>query len=164
MNDDSPEHTRTTASQDDDETAQSRWSGGLLDQLVERQIRAAEAAGQFRNLPGQGKPLELSDDSLIPDSLRAGMHLLKNAGYTPTWIDLQQRIRTEQDQLAQWQASCRERWQQSSEAERDRLLADLEQRLTTINREIRAYNLQTPAVVGQLPLLQLWRERQKLTS
>lgn len=37
----------------------------------------------FDNLPGAGKPLELEDDSHIPEDLRMAYKLLKNAGYVP---------------------------------------------------------------------------------
>ena len=37
----------------------------------------------FDRLPGAGKPLELEDDSHIPEDLRMAYKLLKNAGYVP---------------------------------------------------------------------------------
>lgn len=55
----------------------------LIDQLAEERIREAMARGEFDNLPGAGKPLELDDDSMVPPELRAGYRLLKNAGYLP---------------------------------------------------------------------------------
>ncbi|MBW1766097.1 MAG: DUF1992 domain-containing protein, partial [Deltaproteobacteria bacterium] len=33
--------------------------------IVERKIKEAEERGEFDNLPGQGKPLDLDDDSRI---------------------------------------------------------------------------------------------------
>ena len=36
-----------------------------------------------RHQPGAGKPLELEDDSHIPEDLRMAYKLLKNAGYVP---------------------------------------------------------------------------------
>lgn len=55
----------------------------LIDQLAEQQIRAAQELGQLQDLPGQGAPLVLDDDSMVPETLRAGYRLLKNAGYLP---------------------------------------------------------------------------------
>jgi len=37
--------------------------------------------GDFKNLPGAGRPLELEDDSSIPEDLRMVYKLLKNGGY-----------------------------------------------------------------------------------
>lgn len=56
---------------------------GLLDQWAERHILEGQRNGDFSDLPGEGKPLTLDDDSHIPAELRAGYRLLKNAGYLP---------------------------------------------------------------------------------
>lgn len=51
--------------------------------IAEERIREAGEKGAFDNLPGAGKPLELEDDSHIPEDLRLAYKLLKNAGYVP---------------------------------------------------------------------------------
>jgi len=61
----------------------------LLDQWAERHISDAQRKGEFDNLPGNGEPLELEDDSHIAPELRAGYRLLKNAGCLPP--ELEQR-------------------------------------------------------------------------
>lgn len=61
----------------------------LVDELAERHIQQAQQKGYFDNLPGYGKPLLLDDDSAVPEDLRAGYRLLKNAGYLPA--ELQDR-------------------------------------------------------------------------
>lgn len=55
----------------------------LIDQIAEKHISDAQKRGEFDNLPGQGKPLQLDDDSAIPAELRTGYRLLKNAGFIP---------------------------------------------------------------------------------
>ncbi|AFJ45443.1 DUF1992 domain-containing protein [Shimwellia blattae] len=55
----------------------------LLDAWAERHIQEAQRDGQFDNLPGAGEPLILDDDSHVPEALRAGYRLLKNAGCLP---------------------------------------------------------------------------------
>lgn len=55
----------------------------LLDDWAERHILEGQRNGDFANLPGTGKPLILDDDSHVPEALRAGYRLLKNAGYLP---------------------------------------------------------------------------------
>ncbi len=64
----------------------------LIDQLVEARISEAQARGEFDNLPGAGNPLILEDDTLIPDELRTGYRLLKNAGYLPPEIQTRKEI------------------------------------------------------------------------
>lgn len=61
----------------------------LLDQWAERHITNAQRRGEFDNLPGQGEPLVLDDDSAVPEELRSGYRLLKNAGCLPP--ELEQR-------------------------------------------------------------------------
>lgn len=61
----------------------------LLDQWAERHIINAQRNGEFEDLRGAGQPLVLDDDSHVPDELRAGYRLLKNAGCLPP--ELEQR-------------------------------------------------------------------------
>jgi hypothetical protein len=51
--------------------------------LAESKIQAAIAQGEFDDLPGSGKPLQLEDLSRIPADLRMGFKLLRNAGCLP---------------------------------------------------------------------------------
>ncbi len=60
------------------------WS---LDQWAERHILDAQRQGEFDNLPGNGQPLILDDDSHVPVELRAGYRMLKNAGCLPPEIE-----------------------------------------------------------------------------
>lgn len=59
----------------------------LLDQWAERHILDAQQKGEFDNLPGNGEPLLLDDDSHVPAELRAGYRLLKNAGCLPPELE-----------------------------------------------------------------------------
>ena len=74
---------------------------GLLDELVERRIREAAARGEFDDLPGHGRPLRLDDDALVPEELRAGYRLLKNAGYLPPALQPHGELRQVEQLLAQ---------------------------------------------------------------
>lgn len=38
-------------------------------------------------MPGAGQPLELDDDSLIPEDLRLAYRILKNAGFVPPEVE-----------------------------------------------------------------------------
>ncbi|MCR5813192.1 MAG: DUF1992 domain-containing protein [Desulfovibrio sp.] len=48
--------------------------------IAERRIEEALQKGEFDNLPGQGKPLELEDLSNVPEELRMAYKILRNAG------------------------------------------------------------------------------------
>ena len=54
-----------------------------LELLAERKIEEAIARGEFDDLPGAGRPLDLDDDPLVPEDLRVAYRILKNAGYVP---------------------------------------------------------------------------------
>ena len=64
----------------------------LIDQLAEHYIEEAIEQGAFDRLPGHGRPLELDDDSHVPEALRAGYRLLKNAGFLPPELQLRKDI------------------------------------------------------------------------
>ncbi|CCO08451.1 DnaJ family domain-containing protein [Desulforamulus hydrothermalis] len=62
--------------------------------LAENKIREAMEKGEFNNLPGSGQPLKLDDLSHVPDDLRAGYRLLKNAGVLPEELEIKKEIIT----------------------------------------------------------------------
>ena len=55
----------------------------MFDLIAERKIAEALANGELDNLPGEGRPLDLDDDALIPEELRLAYRILKNAGFVP---------------------------------------------------------------------------------
>jgi len=60
--------------------------------VTEQRIREAIENGVFDNLQGSGKPLDHSDYFSAPPELRAGYHLLKNAGVVPEELGLLKEI------------------------------------------------------------------------
>src|SRR6266516_1841549 len=63
---------------------------------VEDQIREAQERGDFSNLPGEGKPLHLEDETHLGERA-LGYHLLKSNGFAPTEVELAKEIRQEQE-------------------------------------------------------------------
>jgi hypothetical protein len=76
----------------------------LIDQLVERRVAEAQARGEFDDLPGQGQPLQLEDDAMVPEELRVAYRLLKNAGYLPPQLQLRHDIRQVEQLIRQAEA------------------------------------------------------------
>lgn len=70
----------------------------LLDQLAEARILNALEKGELSNLPGEGKPLRLDDDSAVPEELRGAYRILKNAGFLPLELQARKELR-EAEQL-----------------------------------------------------------------
>ena len=64
----------------------------LIDKIAEEKIRQALERGELQNLPGEGRPIELDDDSHVPPELRAGYRILKNAGFIPPEMALRKEI------------------------------------------------------------------------
>src|SRR5262245_35865227 len=63
-----------------------------LKKIAEDRIRAAQDEGVFDNLPGKGKPLDLDDESGIPEDMRLTFKILKNAGCLPIEMELRKEI------------------------------------------------------------------------
>jgi hypothetical protein len=64
----------------------------LFQRLAEQRILEAQRRGEFDDLPGKGKPLELEDLSWVPDELRIGYMILKNAHVLPPEAELRKDI------------------------------------------------------------------------
>jgi len=61
------------------------------DSWIEEQIQESQARGEFDNLPGAGKPLELYRTELNPEYDLA-FSRLKNAGVMPAWMELDREV------------------------------------------------------------------------
>jgi hypothetical protein len=71
----------------------------LLERMAEQRILEAQRNGEFDNLPGKGKPLELEDLSWVPQDLRIGYKVLKNAHVLPPEAELLKDVHTLEDLL-----------------------------------------------------------------
>ena len=63
-----------------------------LFRLAEDRIQRAQEEGVFDNLPGKGKPLNLHDDSFVPEDLRLTYKILKNSNCLPIEMELRKEI------------------------------------------------------------------------
>lgn len=145
--------------------AQNRWLN-----VVEQQVTEAIQQGTFENLSGQGKPLDFSEDSLVPDDQRLAYKLLKNNDLTPAWIGERTDIQTK---IGHWRATLQSqfrhyqvRWEEVTLHEEKVIIQQqwtdyLEQhqaKLQQVNRDIRALNLQQP--VASLEIFHLKMEEE----
>lgn len=64
----------------------------IFAQIAEQRIREAIDNGEFDNLKGMGKPLDLGDESWIPEDLRMAYKILKNAGCLPAELELRKEV------------------------------------------------------------------------
>jgi DnaJ homologue, subfamily C, member 28, conserved domain len=62
------------------------------EKLIEEKIREAMERGEFDDLPGKGKPLDLDAYFATPEDVRLGYSVLKSAGCMPVEVELQNEI------------------------------------------------------------------------
>jgi len=63
-----------------------------FDRIVEAIIKEAMERGEFDNLPGKGKPIDLTEYFEAPEEVRLANSVLKNAGMTSREVDLLREI------------------------------------------------------------------------
>ncbi len=135
--------------------------------LVEERLQAAFAAGDFSNLPGKGKPLDLDEDPLADPALWMARRVLRNSGMDLPWVEERRRI---EETLAQATKQLARAWLvyaenrsegQPSPAAAARwqvALAAFREQVSALNRRIRTYNLTVPHVRLQRCLIEAERE------
>jgi DnaJ homolog subfamily C member 28 len=131
------------------------------------QIRKAIEEGQFDNLPGKGKPLNLDENVHEDPEWRMAYHVLKNAGYTLPWIEKRQEILTALDLHRQtlrrawtWRREALAKSQPFNEVEAEwqRALATFHEQLAGLDQRDRDLNLEIPTERFQLPRLKIEKE------
>ncbi len=63
-----------------------------FDRIVEALIKEAQERGEFDNLPGKGKPIDLTAYFETPEEVRLAQSVLKNAGMTSPEVQLLKEI------------------------------------------------------------------------
>ncbi len=134
------------------------WKG-----TVEDRIQEAMERGDFENLKGKGKPLNLERNPWAGD-WELAFHVLENAGYAPEWIERDKEIRAELaalrallDRHIAWDHDARAALafvraqdildrQASIDRARRRVTESYRQRATALNKAIDTYNLVAPSV------------------
>jgi hypothetical protein len=66
--------------------------GIMFDGIVEAIIKDAMERGEFDSLPGQGKPIDLTEYFETPEEVRVAHSILKNAGMTSREVELLKEI------------------------------------------------------------------------
>jgi hypothetical protein len=108
----------------------------LIDQLAEQQIRAAQEKGELSNLPGEGAPLTLDDDSGVPPELRTAFRLLKNSGFLPPELEMRREALQLNDLLHQLDPA-------------ERPASELNKKLTLLEMKLRQAGMSTDFLHGE---------------
>lgn len=72
-----------------------------FEKIVEAAIKEAQERGEFDNLKGKGKPLDLTAYFETPEELRLALSTLKNADFVPAEVELLQEIAALKEKLAE---------------------------------------------------------------
>lgn len=119
-----------------------------LESAVDQQIREAMERGDFDNLRGAGKPLDLARDPNVPQDWELAFNLLKNAGFAPDWIETLGQVRADREKLyAPLRRFLENPPKQPAERERQRaaLVEQFRAQAHALNRAIDTYNLKAPS-------------------
>jgi hypothetical protein len=134
--------------------------------LVEKKIREAMEKGEFDNLPGTGKPLDLSENPFEPPDLRMVHKLLREAGFAPAWIEERKAIEAELLQARTILARASKLYDHegkrtgsgsgdsdSETGERARVVREFREKVAELNQRLKLYNLKVPGAVFQRSLI-----------
>jgi len=122
-----------------------RYPPMLWERAIDRAIRESQARGDFDDLPGKGKPIDLGEEA--GDGWLAA-HLLRSQGFAPAWIEDDRAIAAERaaleallDRHAAW---AREHGIRDP-AGAERIAAEFRRRAEALNGRIARHNLSVPS-------------------
>lgn len=117
-------------------------------------VRKAMQEGQFDDLPGKGKPLNLDENPFADPEWELAQHMLKSSGYSLPWIETRQEIekelaeiRAELRRTCEWRQVSLEQGQPAAQIEKEwqQGVRVFRERVLELNKRIRDYNLQAPS-------------------
>lgn len=111
--------------------------------VVEQRIWHSMEEGQFENLPGKGKPLDLSSNPHADPADDTLYRILSKNKCLPEWVELNKEITSG---IVGWRASLKNAWtcKQENEPKWSEKSEVLKQRLRDINNKVFRYNLIVP--------------------
>jgi hypothetical protein len=127
-----------------------------LEDLAAEAIRELTERGEWKELPGKGKPLKLVGD--LADAPTMAGKLRKDANFSTPWNDLGQEIdhgfNDAKQMIARahrfYRVAQREGITVKAESEWQNALSNLEKQLAAMNSKILKYNLIIPRQMPQL--------------
>lgn len=153
------EHEQTAQVEQEEAQKTPRFRGKRYQDYIEEIIQEAIERGEFDNLAGAGKPLNLDqEDNPFAGDKAAGYRVLKQSGYAPPEIELLKEIRRERTHLEQKHERLRARGaylrtravppfeseKRAYNASVTKALQDYDEQLRTLNKKILTFNLSVP--------------------
>lgn len=112
--------------------------------VVEQRIWHSMEEGQFENLPGKGKPLNLNTNPHADPAEDTLYRILSKNGCAPEWVELNKEIRTE---VSEWRVSLKKAWTNKCSGDHSKWTEKtevLKMQMADINDKIFRYNLIVP--------------------
>jgi hypothetical protein len=95
-----------------------------IESAIEQKIREAMERGEFDNLAGKGKPIDLTAYFNTPEDLRMAYSMLRSNEFVPHEVELMREIATLHEELKQTEDDA-ERAHKAREIEQKRLTLKL---------------------------------------
>jgi DnaJ family protein C protein 28 len=122
--------------------------------LVDRLIRESMERGEFKDLAGAGKPIDLSENPFEDPDLRTTYRLLRNAGFAPAWIEELKDIDARQQQAVAVLRRAKKLYRTDT-AQWLRAVTEFREVGAELNQRIRLYNLKTPVMKLQRKVIDI---------
>lgn len=149
---------------------------------VEKQIREAMARGEFENLRGKGKPLDLGGNPYAPKDWQLAYKMMQDAGVVPDWIEHGKEIRADLETLMAWLAK-QAQWQRERAAKarqlaphkmiaehkhlatvREQIVTKFRERARALSQEIDVFNLKAPPGIPHFTRVRIEEEIEKFQA
>ncbi|KAF2289842.1 hypothetical protein GH714_038879 [Hevea brasiliensis] len=112
--------------------------------VVEQRIWHSMEEGQFENLPGKGKPLNLSTNPHSDPAEDTLYRILSKNGCAPEWVELNKEIRSK---VSEWRVALKKAWTNKCSGDHSKWIektVTLKMQMGDINDKIFRYNLIVP--------------------
>lgn len=118
-----------------------------FESTIDQQIREAMERGDFDNLRGAGKPLNLARDPNVPEDWELAFNLLKNAGFAPDWIETRKEVDAAREKifapLKRFQNNPPNNARERAHAQ-EKIVEQFRKQANELNKLIDTYNLKAP--------------------
>ncbi|HVA89957.1 MAG TPA: DUF1992 domain-containing protein [Chloroflexota bacterium] len=128
--------------------------------LIERKIQEARERGDFDNLPGAGKPLNLDENPFVPAEWQMAYRMLAGSGFAPEVVEAQKALREATAELAASLDRFAARWLRLSPSDqwarrddRAAFLRQYEADVRALNSRIHGFNHGAPTAMQRGTLL-----------
>ncbi len=140
---------------------------GKWESLVDKKIREAMEAGEFKDLPGKGERIEFDENPYEDPDSRTAHKLMRDAGFTLPWIEERRSIDKELEEARKIlsrayilfkKADASRKRREGTEIIWQKRVEEFRAKVEELNKRIRRLNLKVPAAGFQRMMIDADRE------